>query len=85
MPESARAWRLSIVLRELQFPAEKWMIQTAADLYGADVQTRSELQKLPEGIYNHIDEVVTAVENRVRSFAATPSTTPTTQCCGWRD
>jgi hypothetical protein len=83
MPESARACRLSIVLRELQFPAEKWMIQTAADIYGADVQTRSELQNLPGVIYNDLDEVVTAVENRVKSLAATPST-PTTQCCEWR-
>jgi Protein of unknown function (DUF2795) len=83
MPESARAWRLSVVLHELQFPAEKWMIQTAAELYGADVQTRSELQNLPEVTYHDIDEVVTAVQNRVRSFAATPSS-PTTQCCGWR-
>jgi hypothetical protein len=64
-------------------PCAKWMIQTAADLYGADVQTRSELQDLPEVIYNDIDEVVGAVENRVRSFAATQSA-PTTQCCGWR-
>ena len=83
MPESARAWRLSVVLHQLQFPAEKWMIQTAADLYGADVQTRSELQNLPDVTYHDIDEVVTAVQNSVRSFAATPST-PTTQCCGWR-
>jgi len=82
MPESARAWRLSVVLQELQFPAQKWMIQTAADLYGADVQTRSELQNLPEVVYHDIDEVVRAVQNGVRN-SATPST-PTTQCCGWR-
>jgi hypothetical protein len=72
MPESACAWRLSIVLRELNFPAEKWRIQTAADLYGADVQTRIELQDLPEVIYSDIHEVVMSVENRVRSFAGTP-------------
>ena len=83
MPESARAWRLSVVLHELQFPAEKWMIQTAADLYGADVQTRSELQTLPEVTYHGIDEVIAAVQNRVRSSAAAPST-PKTQCCVWR-
>jgi hypothetical protein len=83
MPESACAWRLSIVLGELQYPAEKWMIQTAADLYGADVQTRIELQDLPEVIYNDIDEVVAAVENRVSSLAGTP-TPPTTERCDWR-
>jgi len=59
------------------------MIQTAADLYGADVQTRIELQGLPEVTYNDIDEVVTAVENRAGRFAGTP-TAPKTQCCGWR-
>ncbi len=84
MLEAVRAWRLSVVLHELQFPAEKWKIQTAADLYGADVQTRSELQNLPELIYHNIDEVVAAVQNRVRAVAATPSS-PTTPCCGWRD
>jgi len=83
MPKSSCAWRLSIVLRELQYPAQKWMIQTAADLYGADVQTRIELQDLPEVIYNDIDEVVTAVEHRVSRFPGTP-TAPETQCCGWR-
>ena len=83
MPESACAWRLSIVLRELKFPAEKWRIQTAADLYGADVQTRTELQDLPEDIYSDIDEVVMSVENRVSGFAGTPSP-PTIECCAWR-
>jgi hypothetical protein len=83
MSESPRAWRLSIVLRDLQYPAEKWMIQTAADLYGADVQTRSELRDLPEVIYHDIGEVITAVEKRVSRIAGAP-TPPTTQCCEWR-
>jgi hypothetical protein len=68
MTESMRAWRLSIVLRELQYPAQKWMIQTAADLYGADVQTQIELRDLPETTYHDIDDVVSAVENRGRRF-----------------
>ena len=83
MPDSARAWRLSIVLRELEFPAEKWMLQTAADLYGADVQTRIELRDLPEVIYHDIDEVVMSVEDRVGSFAGTPRH-QTNECCRWR-
>jgi hypothetical protein len=56
MPESARAWRLSVVLHEL---------------HGADLQTRSELQNLPEVIYHDIDEVVTAVPpHRLRQPSA---------------
>jgi hypothetical protein len=86
MPEPARAWRLSTVLRELQYPAQKWMIQTAADLYGADVQTRIELQHLPEVIYNDIDEVVTAVEDCVSRFGGSlpAPKAPKSDCCGWQ-
>lgn len=36
MQESGCAWRLSIVLREVRYPAQKWMILTTADTYGAD-------------------------------------------------
>ena len=52
MQGSACAWRLSIVLREVRYPAQKWMILTTADTYGADVQTRIELQDLPEATYH---------------------------------
>jgi hypothetical protein len=82
MPESACAWRLSIVLRELRYPAQKWMILTAADFYGADVQTRIELQDLPEVTYHDIGEVIAAVENRVGRPSATPEP-PHTGCCEW--
>jgi hypothetical protein len=83
MPESACAWRLSTVLRELRYPAQKWMIQTAADLYGADVQTRTELQDLPEVTYHDLGEVVTAVENRDR-HGGCGQAHPESGCCEWR-
>jgi hypothetical protein len=81
--ESACAWRLSAVLRELEFPAPKWMIQTTADLYGADVQTRIELNDLPESIYNDIDEVVSAVENHLDRCTGNPDS-PEKPCCEWQ-
>jgi hypothetical protein len=83
MQDSARTWRLSIVLREVQYPAQKWMILTAADSYGADVQTRTEVQELPEATYHNIDEVVAAVENRGSDLTATQQL-PDTRCCEWR-
>jgi hypothetical protein len=46
-------------------PREKWMILTTADTYGADVQTRIELQDLPEATYHDIGGVVAAVESAV--------------------
>ena len=83
MQESGCAWRLSIVLREVRYPAQKWMILTTADTYGADVQTRIELQDLPEATYPDIDEVVAAVKNRVGCLTAAPKL-PDTRCCEWR-
>jgi len=80
MAESKRAWRLSMVLGELQFPAPKWTIQTAADLYGADVQTRTELQDLPEVVYHDIDEVVSAIERGKARTGPLPDP-PEAQCC----
>ena len=83
MAESTRAWRLSMVLGELQFPAPKWTIQTAADLYGADVRTRTELQDLPEVVYHDIDEVVSAIEAGEARTTSLPDP-PQTPCCRWR-
>ena len=66
MQETACSWRLSIVLHELRYPAQKWMILTTADTYGADVQTRIELQDLPEATYHDIGGVVAAVKSSRR-------------------
>lgn len=83
MRETARAWRLSVVLRDVRYPAQKWMLVTTADTYGADVQTRIELRDLPEATYHDIDEVVVAVNKTVGRSAAT-STLSDTRCCEWR-
>lgn len=83
MPNSSCGWRLSAVLSELQYPAQKWMIQTAAELYGADVQTRTELRDLPEITYYTLDEVIAAVEGR-RDHVFSGLQHHTTKCCGWR-
>jgi Protein of unknown function (DUF2795) len=83
MQETACSWRLSIVLHELRYPAQKWMILTTADTYGADVQTRIELQDLPEATYHDIGGVVAAVESTVGRRTATPQL-PETRCCDWR-
>ena len=81
--ESTRAWRLSSVLGEVRYPAQKWAILTVADLYGADVQTQIELRNLPELTYHDIDEVVAAVETSIgeRPTETEPSIA---DCCEWR-
>jgi Protein of unknown function (DUF2795) len=71
------------VLGEVQYPAQKWMILTTADTYGADVQTRIELQDLPEATYHDIDEVLAEVKNSVGRLVATPQLTAT-RGCDWR-
>ena len=81
--ESARAWRLSSVLNEVRYPAQKWAILTAADLYGADVHTRIELLNLPEITYHNIDEVIAAVEAALNRRSAAPEP-ETADCCQWR-
>jgi hypothetical protein len=80
MQESACASRLSIVLREMRYPARTWMIPATAERYGADVQSRIELQDLPEAIYHDIDEVVAAVTDRRKRLAAIPQLADT-RCC----
>ena len=80
MQESACASRLSIVLREMRYPARTWMIPATAERYGADVQSRIELQDLPEAIYHDIDEVVAAVTDRRNHLAAIPQLADT-RCC----
>ena len=83
MQESACASRLSIVLHAMRYPAQKWMIPATAQRYGADVQSRIELQDSPEAIYHDIDAVVAAVTDRRNRLAAIPQL-PDTRCINWR-
>lgn len=54
--------RLRHVLAGQRFPAERWEIITCAELYGADTQTRRDLQALPAVRYQGIGDVLLAVE-----------------------
>jgi hypothetical protein len=54
--------RLRHVLAEQQFPAARWELLVAADLYGADAQTRRELRALPAARFRTLDDVVVAVQ-----------------------
>jgi hypothetical protein len=48
---AALAERLLPILRELPFPARRWQIVTAGDLYGCDTVTRELLGRVPEADY----------------------------------
>lgn len=55
---------LRFILDDLSFPAERWQIVTAADLYGADVATCQRLRMLPvrSRPYRDLQEVVRALD-----------------------
>lgn len=48
---------LSEVLSDLSYPAEKWEITTCAELYGADINTRRELYRLPARPYRSAADI----------------------------
>jgi hypothetical protein len=55
---------LAAVLDDLVFPARRWQVLTAGDLYGVDTTTRGLLTLLPERHYSSLAEiagVITAV------------------------
>jgi hypothetical protein len=55
---------LRFVLDGLTFPAERWRIVTAADLYGADVVTCQRLRRLPlrSHPYRNLQDVMDTLE-----------------------
>ncbi|MDL5157869.1 hypothetical protein [Actinomycetospora termitidis] len=55
---AALAERLVPVLRDLPFPARRWQILTAGDLYGADNVTRELLARVPEAEYATLPDVL---------------------------
>ena len=78
--------RLAPVLRDLAFPALRWQVLTAADLYGADNVTRALLVRLPEHRYHSFAELVgvlaAAVDGRTdgpRAAGRLPHQAPTPQ------
>ena len=66
MPDARR--RLGQVLAGQPFPAARWELIAAADLYGADALTMSELHALPAVRFGTLADVLKAVE-RARNDA----------------
>jgi hypothetical protein len=68
---SSAAQRLRHVLAGQQFPAERWQLIVGAEHYGADAQTRQELQALPPRRYISLAEVLNTISSmRARNSAA---------------
>ncbi|PVZ07746.1 hypothetical protein [Actinomycetospora cinnamomea] len=59
-PEGLRAV-LAAVLDDLVFPARRWQVLTAGDLYGVDTTTRRLLELLPERRYGSLAEIAAVV------------------------
>ncbi|MFC5065242.1 hypothetical protein [Actinomycetospora atypica] len=55
---AALAERLVPILREVRFPARRWQILTAGDLYGCDGVTRELLARVPEADYAALPDVL---------------------------
>lgn len=55
------AERLVPVLRDLPFPARRWQVVTAGDLYGCDGVTRELLVRVPEGEYATLNDLISAL------------------------
>jgi len=65
---SSAAQRLRHVLAGQQFPAERCQLIVGAEFYGADAQTRYELQALPPKRYVSLAEVLSTIDSaRARS------------------
>jgi hypothetical protein len=61
---AALAERLVPILRDVPFPARRWQVVTAGDIYGCDGVTRELLVRLPEAEYatpQHLLGVLSAV------------------------
>jgi uncharacterized protein DUF2795 len=57
--------RLSAILSDLTYPAEKWRITACADIYGVDTDIRQALYALPARVYRDAEEVSTALGESV--------------------
>ena len=55
---AALAERLVPILREVPFPARRWQVLTAGDLYGCDTVTRELLARVPEAEYASVADVL---------------------------
>jgi hypothetical protein len=55
--------RLSQILGDLTYPAEKWQVTACADIYGVDMRTRRALYRLPARTYHDARDVAAALES----------------------
>jgi hypothetical protein len=53
--------RLSEILGDLTYPAEKWQVTACADIYGVDMSTRRALYRLPARTYRDAEDVATTL------------------------
>lgn len=60
MSDTAR--RLRHVLSGTTFPADRWELLAAAELYGADRHTRHELRSIPARRYHSFSDLVSEIE-----------------------
>ncbi|GLZ50339.1 hypothetical protein Acsp06_65240 [Actinomycetospora sp. NBRC 106375] len=64
---------LAAVLDELRFPARRWQIVTAAELFGVDNRTLMSLRQIPDAQYPDVAAVASAARH---AAAARPRVVP---------
>jgi hypothetical protein len=64
--------RLAIVLSDLEFPAQRWQLIAAAEVYGSDTVTRAILERAPEQRYHTLPELVAVLGSLVRGRPVAP-------------
>lgn len=60
--DTTEARRMSEILDDLSYPAEKWQITTCAEIYGADIHTRRALYALPSRAYTDASDITAAMD-----------------------
>lgn len=60
-PDQSAATLLTPVLGALEFPARRWELVTAAEIYGADAMLRDRLRRLPDQLYRDVLDVARAL------------------------
>lgn len=70
--------RLAVVLADLDFPAQRWQLIAAAEMYGCDAVTRTILERAPEQRFHTLPELVAVLGALLggRPVAPLPSATP---------
>jgi hypothetical protein len=56
-----RVRRLSTALADVKFPATKWELFIHVEFIGADIRTRTDLDRLPAGRYVDLASVISVI------------------------